>query len=273
MPKLYFLGPEGTYSDVAAKKIIDTYPCFMDYVPAPIVTISKIIKLVDSVENSLAILPVENSIEGVVRQTIDNIYQSNVKIIAQIELVIEHCLISKGKIENIRHIASHPQALAQCQRYISDTFSEDIDLIHAPSTAASVHFIMDMPDTYAAIARCDVARKFNLNLLAQNIADIKENRTRFLLVSKNDVNLGAKNRTSIVFNTKNEPGALLQILSIIYKHNLNLVYLESRPSKTVLGEYNFFADIDRGVDEIGDVLAEIKAKCDFYKFLGSYVAL
>ena len=265
--KLYFLGPKGTYSELVAKKINEILP---QYDMEAVSTITKVVDLVDK-SDDIAVLPIENSIEGIVRSTIDNIYQSDVKIQAQIDIKIEHCLISKADdIKKINHIISHPQALAQCQKFILENFNEKIDLIETSSTASAGMGLKDYDETYSAIVSPSLANELNYNILDKNIGDIKENKTRFVVISKYNLRLGTPNRTTIVFNTKNEPGALLKILSIINKYNLNLVYLESRPSKVVFGEYNFFADIDKGSCEIKEALSEIESECNFYKMLGSY---
>jgi len=265
---LYFLGPKGTYSEACANKIKN---CLNEEITLkPISTIPKIINLLNENTHAIGVVPIENSIEGIVRSTIDNLYASNVKIQAQTDVQIEHCLISKNKKENIKHIASHPQALAQCQNYIVQNFDEDIDLINVSSTAIAKEYIEKKDETYAAIVSKNFAKTTNLNIIDYDIQDVKDNKTRFVLISKKNLNLANPKRTSIVFNTKNKPGALLEILNIIHKHNLNLVYLESRPSKTKFGEYNFFADIDKGIIEITEALSEIKEKCESYKLLGSY---
>jgi len=267
MKKLYFLGPKGTYSELAAKKakeVIDNIEL------EDISTIAKIVELVNKSDN-IAVLPIENSIEGIVRQTIDNIYKSDVKIQAEIDIKIEHCIISKASdVLKIKHIISHPQALAQCQKYILENFDEKIDLVEASSTAYAGNKLKEQDETYAAIVSPHLAQELNYNILEKNIGDIKENKTRFIIISKKNLHLGKNIRTSFVFNTKNEPGALLKILSIINKYNLNLIYLESRPSKEVFGEYNFFADVDKGSNEIKEALIEIEKECNFYKMLGSY---
>lgn len=267
MKKLYFLGPKGTYSEKAAYKIKDVLKEELELIP--ISTIAKIVSIVEK-EDSLALLPIENSIEGIVRPTIDSLYESNVKIQAQVEVEVKHCLYSKGKKENIQNIISHPQALAQCQKYILNNFDENINLIHAPSTAHAVIELNEKDETYAAIASCFVQSNKEIKLLEKNIQDYKENKTRFVLVSKEKLNLSKNIRTSIVFNTKNEPGALLKILEIFNKYGLNLIYLESRPSKKVFGEYNFFADIDKDFNDIKNALDEVERNCNYYKFLGSY---
>ncbi len=271
MKKLYFLGPNGTYSEQAALKIQKIIG--KDYFPTPISTIAKAIQFASQNPTDAAILPIENSIEGIVRQTIDNIYINDISIQAQIDIDINHCLISKGKKSEIEHIISHPQALAQCSKYILDNFNEKIDLIESPSTSASYFYLEKRSNAYGAIVSSHLAQKGNCNIIDTNIGDIKENKTRFVLLSKNCFSIKEKTRTSIVFNTKNEPGALLKILEIIHKNNLNLIYLESRPSKKVFGEYNFFADIDRGEKEIASTLIEIKNACNYYKLLGSYCEL
>ena len=269
MNKFYFLGPKGTYSEIAANKIASMLK--EEYILESVSTIAKIVDFLNIQEDNIGVLPVENSIEGIVRQSIDSLYLSNVKIWAQTEIKIEHCLFSKGKKEDIKHIISHPQALAQSQKYILENFDKNIDLIETTSTAQAADILENKDKSYAAICSFDKGIELKLNLIDKNIGDVKDNKTRFILVSKKELNLMQKpTRTSIVFNTKNESGALLKVLKIFYKYDLNLIYLESRPSKKVFGEYNFFADIDRGVSEIKEAIEEIKQECNYYRLLGSY---
>lgn len=272
LPKLYFLGPKGTYSEAGAKQALkylnNGYELF------EVSTISKVVELVEEDINAIGILPFENSIEGIVRQTIDSIYVSDVKIQAEVDIRIEHCFISKtNDIKKIKNIVSHPQALAQCQQYILKKFDEKINLVQSASTAQGANIILEKDESWGAIASENIANDLKLNILDKNIGDIKENKTRFVLISKKPLNLGKRTFTSIAFNTKNKPGALLTILEILKKHDINLTFLESRPSKKVFGEYNFFADIDKGADELELVLGEIEKECNFYKFLGSYPVL
>ncbi len=271
MKRLYFLGPKGTYSEIAAQKVNKLLP---QYELKTVSTIAKVIDLVNNDENSVGVLPIENLIDGVVRQTLDNIYDSSVKILGNFELEIHHCIVSKSKtLSDIKHIISHPQALAQCQKFILKNFDENIDIECVSSTAQAGISLENRNDDYSAITSENLAKKLGLNILGTNIGDVKDNRTRFIVISKQNIDLGKKERTSVVFNTKNEPGALLNILEIFNSHNLNLVYLESRPSKDVFGEYNFFADIDKGYDDVKEVLDKIAWKCNFYKLLGSYPSL
>ena len=271
MKTLYFLGPRGTYSELAALK---AQKIITDCEQKPVSTIAKVIESVNEEENSIGVLPIENLIDGIVRQTIDNIYATEVKIQAQFDINILHCLITKNtEKEHIKHIISHPQALAQCQRYILENFDENIDIKCVNSTAQAGLSLENLDDSYAAITSFGLAQNLSYNIIDKNIGDNKDNKTRFVIISKKDLKLGKKQRTSIVFNTKNEPGALLKILEIFNKYELNLVYLESRPSKDIFGEYNFFTDIDKGMEEAKQALDEIAWKCNFYKLLGSYTTI
>lgn len=266
--KLYYLGPKGTYSETCAKKILKIIN--KDFEPIAVSTIFKTIDIINQDENSVAVLPIENMIQGIVRQTIDRIYETEVKIQLQTEIKIEHCLVSKGDKAKIKHIISHQQALAQSQKYILENFGNDIDLLNSSSTAAALDFISDKDETYGAICAFDFAKQTDYNILDKDIGDVKDNATRFVVLSRKNLQLMKPTRTSIVFNTKNKPGALLKILKIFEKHELNLVYLESRPSKRAFGEYNFFLDIDKGLDYAQDALLEVEKECNYYKMLGSY---
>jgi len=265
-----YLGPTGSYSQIAAEKFCAKFAqgAQKDYFP----TITKIVQEIDENEDLFAVLPIENSIEGVVRETVDALAaaKNNPQIVAQTVISIQHCLIGKGAKEEVRRIISHPQALSQCSGYIAANFGKNIEVISANSTSAAVSMLEGKGTSYASIANEFCAQLYDAGVIEKNINDIQENFTRFVLVGKKPLAGALKTRTSIAFSTKNEPGALLEILKIFQTNNLNLVYLESRPSKRILGEYVFFADIDRGEEEIRDALDEIRAASDFYKFFGSY---
>jgi len=272
---IIYLGPTGSYTQIAAEKFCANFAsdAKKDYFS----TITKIVREIDEKgapenEGLFAVLPIENSIEGVVRETVDALAaaKNNPQIIAQTVIPIQHCLIGSGKKEDVRRIISHPQAISQCSGYIAANFGKNIEVISANSTSAAVSMLEGKDADYASIANEFCAGLYGAKVIDKNINDVKENFTRFVLVGKRYLPDTPKTRTSIAFSTKNEPGALLEILKIFQAHNLNLIYLESRPSRRLLGEYVFFADIDRGEEEIRNALGEIRAASDFYKFFGSY---
>lgn len=273
--KIFYLGPTGSYSQIAMsdfKSLLETKTDAV-VVPEDISSITRVLETLDSSRESAAVLPVENSIEGIVRETIDTLITTNktIKIQAEHTVAIRHCLISKAKSkEQIENIVSHPQALAQCQNYIAHNFNKNVNIVSATSTSAAASILDGKNETWASIANEFCAELYGKKILDKNINDIKDNKTRFILLSRGDLKLVKPLRTSIAFSCKNESGSLLKILDVFYKHNLNLIYLESRPSKKIFGEYIFFADIDKGQDEIKEALKTVKEKCEFYRLLGSY---
>lgn len=268
--KILYLGPRGSYSQIAMESFKEKLK--LKTKADDISSITRVLQELDNTDDVIAVLPVENSIEGIVRETIDKLIttDTDIKIQAELTIPISHCLISKGNMEDIENIVSMPQALSQCQTYIANHFKKNINIVSANSTSAATSMLDGKDETWASIANEFCAKLYDKKVLDKDINDVKDNKTRFILLSKKPLDIVKPNRTSIAFSTKNESGSLLKVLEIFYKHNLNMIYLESRPSKKVFGEYIFFADIDRGFDEIGHTLSDIQEKCEFYRLLGSY---
>ena len=268
--KILYLGPRGSYSQIAMESFKEKLK--LKVKAEDISSITRVLQELNNTDDTIAVLPVENSIEGIVRETIDKLIttDTDIKIQAELTIPISHCLISKGNMEDIENIVSMPQALSQCQTYIANHFKKNINIVSANSTSAATSMLDGKDETWASIANEFCAKLYDKKVLDKDINDVKDNKTRFILLSKKPLDIAKPNRTSIAFSTKNESGSLLKVLEIFYKHNLNMIYLESRPSKKVFGEYIFFADIDRGFDEIGHTLEDIKKKCEFYRLLGSY---
>ena len=269
--KIIYLGPNGSNSETAVNLFIGKTGIYAEKVP--ISTITKAIEVLDIEDDAtIGVLPIENSIEGIVRETIDNLVKTQSKLFIQAELSvpINHCLIGKGKKENIKTIVSISQAIAQCREYIAKNFPSDIKTLLYSSTSASAEFVSNQDSTYASIAPEKCAMMYGLNVIEKNINDIKDNKTNFIIISKKKLFKGNETRTLIAFTTNNEPGALLSVLEVFKKYGLNMTYLESRPSKKVFGEYIFYAEVDKGRDNIEDALSEIKEKSTFQRILGSY---
>ncbi len=269
--KILYLGPEGTNTQFAAALFYEKLGLNAEYIP--ISTITKAIEILDEEkDDTCAILPIENSIEGVVRETIDNLVKTKSEIFIQAELSMPicHCLISKGTKEQIKTIVSITQALAQCKNYIAHNFDKNIQTLLYTSTSAAAKFVASKDETYAAIASELCARLYGLNIIEKGINDVKDNKTRFVLLAKKNLKSFPKTRTSIAFTTENKSGALLKVLEVLKKYDLNCIYLESRPSKKKIGEYIFYADIDKGVYDMIDAIYEIDEICTYRRLLGSY---
>ena len=249
--KLYFLGPEGTYAQQAMEQLVAKYDIKVEQ-KIPLNPITAILKTVDNDKNALAVLPIENSIEGIVRETIDNLVKledKNLKITAETVIPISHCLMSEAKNPSeIKYIISHPQALGQCSGYICENL-QGVTVLEAASTSEAARQAKEKGKEYAAIASKIAAKNFDLNILAEQINDEKDNKTRFILLTRIPLSATENAKTSIFFSVKNEPGSLVKVLNIFDQENINLMYIESRPSKKKMGEYNFCLDLEGHVTD------------------------
>ncbi len=273
--EILYLGPEGTYCEIAKNQFISLIPS-SDLKQTTFSTVKSIIEYVDKNEHAAGIIPIENSIEGIVRETMDNLLNvkdENLKITAETVIPVNHCLVSKAKdIKKIKKIISHPQALAQCQNFVSKTFGTDVEQIEKASTGRAAQELSTLDESYAAIANKRTAELFKLNILAKNINDELDNKTRFVLISRSTTTATGEDKTSIAFVTKNQPGALVKVLNVFDSLNINLLYIDSRPSKKNLGEYVFFVDFEGHINDepAKKVLDLIKLNTNYIKLLGSY---
>ena len=273
--ELLFLGPVGTYSEIAKSQFL-TILAQKNIEQIPFATVKKIIEYVDKTPHSAGIIPIENSIEGMVRETLDNLLSlkdKNVQICAETVIPVHHCLVSRAKdIKKIKKIISHPQALAQCQNFINKHFSSGIEQIEKASTSRAAQELTNLDESYAAIANKRTAELFKLNVLAKNINDEPDNKTRFIMLSRCTTTATDSDKTSIAFATKNQPGALVKVLNVFDALNINLSYIDSRPSKKNLGEYVFFVDFEGHItdDPSQKVLDLIRLNTNYIKILGSY---
>lgn len=273
---IYFLGPKTSYTDFAKEQFITSFE-IKGYEEKPIRTITAIFSELNSNTDSLAVLPIENSIEGTVKETIDNLIKienDDIKIIGETVVSIEHCLITFAKdFSQIKKIKSHPQAISQCYDYIYSKFNDNIVLESESSTANAVKSLtVDQPQV-AAIGNKYSAQYYNMPILDTNINDEKFNQTRFILLGKALQNrITDSDKTSIMFATENESGALCDVLTILKENEINMTYISSRPSRKSLGEYTFYIDFDGNIfdTKISKALSKILRHVKSFKHLGSY---
>lgn len=273
--ELLFLGPQGSYCEEAKNQFKSLIPS-VAIKQKPFNTVKEIIEYIAVNESAAAVVPIENSIEGIVRETMDNlllITDKQLQITAETVIPVNHCLVSKaGSIKKIKKIISHPQALAQCRNFIIKHFDNEIEQIEKASTSKAAQELIDLDDTYAAIANRKTAELFKLNILSKNINDEPDNKTRFIFLSRAVTTPTESDKTSIAFATKNQSGALVKVLNVFDSLNINLLYIDSRPSKKNLGEYVFFVDFEGHIQEEPSqkVLDLIKLNTNYIKILGSY---
>tara|TARA_B100000029_G_scaffold349716_1_gene342093 strand:+ start:2855 stop:3670 length:816 start_codon:yes stop_codon:yes gene_type:complete len=265
MNKVSFQGEHGAYSESALKKffseVTESVPCK---------TFSDALRIAEEDKTTYAILPVENSIEGTVGQSIDAITNTSLHSIGEIYLKVEHCLIGKGTLEEIETVYSHPQALGQCSDFIQDN---QLKTVSTYDTAGSVKIIKELDDSHcASIASNDAGKLYGVPIIKQGIENNPNNFTRFLIFSKENSIETSKDKTSIIFSVKHEPGALYKILKEFNDNQINLTKIESRPDKNTNWEYNFLVDFlgHFSNSRIKSVLDKVRENTLFLKILGSY---
>ena len=271
---LAYLGPGGSYTELAKDLFCKKYGFDIQF--EPMSTIKSVLEYVDQNPDSIGVLPIENSIEGAVRETIDNLIRTknpNIRILSEVVMPIKQCLLSRTtEIYSITGVISHPQALAQCQEFIHNELPRNLNIIQVASTAEAARSLQEYNLTYAAIGSEKTAEIYNLNILKENINDDPDNKTRFALIGDFETTKSENDNTTLAFSTENKPGALLNILQIFHDYNINLSYIDSRPSKTAFGEYTFFVDFDGHItDEIViQAIEKIKKHTQVYRLVGSY---
>ncbi len=262
-----YLGPEATYTHQAAlKNFGSSLPC------RPCATIPDVFTAVEHGDADHGVVPIENSTEGAVFHSLDMLVETDLKIVAQVFLPIEHCLISKEPLEKISIVFSKDQALGQCRDWLRRNLPS-AQLCEASSTSAAVCQARETPGA-AAVAGRLAADLYGVPVVAAGIQDRLDNITRFLVLGKTvSAPLGpGRDKTSLVFSLNDEPGALLRALEPFSTRGVNLSKIESRPSRQKAWHYYFFIDcIGHWQDAVVQEAVEaLRRHCPFVKWLGSY---
>jgi prephenate dehydratase len=263
--RIAFQGERGAFSEMA------TICKFPESTAIPLKSFHDVFETVIRDLNDLAVVPIENSIEGSVNETYDLLLQDQIYIEGEIFQRINHCLIANKDHNKIIDVYSHPQALGQCRNYI---LAKNLEPIPMYDTAGAVKFIKESNKFgSAAIASKRAAEIYGMKIIEEEIEDKKNNFTRFLVLSKNLLTKSSGNdRTSIIFALEHKPGSLYKILKEFYHQNINLTRIESRPTKHTPWEYYFYVDFDGHYNDeiVISTINRIKIQTKFFKLLGSY---
>jgi chorismate mutase/prephenate dehydratase len=260
-----YLGPEATFTHQAA---IRKFGSSLKYSSQK--TITDVFTEVSKHRADYGVVPVENSTEGVVTHTLDMFVDSDLKIVAQIVMPIQHCLLSNHKRSEIKKLFAHPQSLGQCRGWVQANFPR-VEIIETSSNARSAE--LAAKEKYsAAIAGVLASEKYKVPLLEMDIQDNVANATRFLVLGKQCTPPTGNDRTSIMFSLIDRVGALYQALAPLRRFRINMTKIESRPSKRKAWEYFFFVDVDGHHEEkkLGHALKLLSVHCSYVKVLGSY---
>ena len=260
-----YLGPEATFTHQAAMQKFGSSLCY-----SPQRTIADVFSEVKKHRAEYGVVPIENSTEGVVTHTLDMFMDSDLKIVAQLVMAIQQCLLSCGERSKIKKLYVHPQALAQCRAWQARHLPE-VEIIETSSNARSAELAAKEKNA-AAIAGLLAAETYGLPVLEHDIQDNASNATRFLVLGRSGPPPTGADRTSMMFCVADKPGALHRSLAPFRRYRINMSKIESRPSKRKAWEYYFFVDIDGHAQDkkVARAITELQNHCSLVKILGSY---
>lgn len=264
-----YLGPEGTYSEKAARQHFGSSTSFV-----PVPSITDVFRAVERGAASYGIVPIENSTEGMVGQTLDAFVQSSLKIVGERELTIRHALLSRARsLRQVKRVVSHAQSLAQCREWLRQNLP-GVPTVDVASNALAAQAAARSASS-AAIASAETAERYGLRVLADGIQDLARNVTRFVVLGPPSSEVASDaDKISILFSVKNRPGMLYRSLKPLAERGVDLCKIESRPMRGRSWEYLFFLDFRGHPDErrVREAMEEMSRQCVWLKLLGAYVA-
>jgi chorismate mutase / prephenate dehydratase len=264
--RISYFGPQNTNTHAAALLLFGENPNYL-----PELTKTGVFDAVESGRADAGVVPIENSSEGVVRETIDCLIQRSPLIQYEFEMSIENCLMAQpGWDPSTGRIVSHPQPLAQCRKWLERNFPTTPQ--ETAASTASAAELASHDRSVAAIANPLAALSYELLILHENIADRNDNATRFICIGRNDSVPSGHDRTSLVLTTPHERGALLRVISVFDDAGVNLTRIESRPLLNHKWEYAFVIDLEghREVDPARTAIEQLKKMGVLLRLLGSY---
>ncbi|MFP3981786.1 MAG: 3-deoxy-7-phosphoheptulonate synthase [Desulfobacterales bacterium] len=265
--KAAYLGEIGSYSHKACMQYFGDRVDLM-----PVNAFKGVYEAVKDGTADFGVIPLENALAGSVHENYDLLLEYDLRIVGEITLRIEHNLVGHPgtSLGDIRRVYSHPQVFQQCRQYID---RHDWELVPVSDTAHAVRHIREQGDSSeAALAGRDAARIFEMEVIEAGIETNPRNYTRFVVIAREPLAGGEKQKSSLIFSTGNQPGALFEALKVFADNGINLVKLESRPIHGKPWEYMFYVDLEADVaaEAFAPVMTQLREKIDYLKVLGSY---
>jgi chorismate mutase/prephenate dehydratase len=260
-----YFGPEATFTHQAA---IQKFGASLNYAAQK--TIGDVFTEVSKKTADYGVVPVENSTEGVVTHTLDMFVDSDLKIVSQIVLKIQQCLMSNSPLAKIKKLYVHPQSLAQCRGWLAKNLPR-VEIVETSSNARSAELAAKGKSS-AALGGVLAAEKYGLKILAEDIQDNSVNVTRFIVLGRQCSPPTGDDRTSLMLSVADKSGALHEAIAAFRKFKINMTKIESRPSKRKAWEYFFFIDCDGHAQDkkVAKAIQHLGQHCNFVKILGSY---
>jgi len=267
-PRVGYLGPAGTFSEMAVAK---QFGGAIDAVP--VASIDEVFRQAETGATQFAVVPVENSTEGAVGRTLDLLLRTPLRICAEVVLRVHQNAMAKSEsLAGIARVYSHAQSLAQCHQWLARNLPE-AERVQVSSNAEAARLAANEPAA-CAIGPAIAADRYGLRILAQNIEDEPKNLTRFLVLGSRDPDPTGGDITSLVMSAPNRPGAVHALIAPFAKHGVSMSRIESRPARIGTWEYMFYIDVQghERDPQVAAALAELKGLAPFLKVMGSYPA-
>ncbi|MBE7703408.1 MAG: hypothetical protein E7Z89_05080 [Cyanobacteria bacterium SIG28] len=268
------LGMGGSYSEIAKDKLFKKYDLYL--YQRSLNSIRECIDYVDENSNAIAILPVETSYKGIIRETIDNLIMTknqNIQILAETVVPVNDCILSKTtEFYSIMGLIANPNALAKCKKFVKEEMPRQLNVVMAESMDDSARLLSNYNLTYSIIGTKKTAEIYNLNVLKEHIEDDKDNNRRFIVIGDAQTVQTEKDKTSIVLFLDDRQGALMDIVQVFVKYHINITHINSKMMNNRAEEQAVFIDFDghRNDEVIQRLLQDLELYCKNMRVIGSY---
>ncbi len=268
------LGMGGSYSEIAKDKLFKAYDLYL--YQRSLNSIKDCIEYVDEYSNAIAILPVETSYKGIIRETMDNLVMTknqNVQILAETIIPVNDCILSKTtEFYSIMGLIANPNALAKCKKFVKDEMPRQLNIVMAESMDDSARLLSNYNLTYSIIGTEKTAELYNLNVLKEHIEDDKENHRRFIVIGDATTMPTGRDKTSIVLYIDDKQGALMDIVQVFVKYHINITQINSKMMNNRIEEQAVFIDFDGHFNDeiVQKLITDLANYCKSYRLIGSY---
>lgn len=268
------LGMGGSYSEIAKDKLFNAYNLYL--YQRSLNSIKECIEYIDENSNAVAVLPIETSYKGIIRETLDNLIQTknlNIHILGETTVPVNDCILSKTtEFYSITGLIANPNALAKCKNFVKDEMPRQLNIVMAESMDESARLLNNYNLTYSIIGTHKTAELYNLNILREHIENDKDNNRRFIVVGDGNTRPTGKDKTSIVMYLNDRPGVLLDIAKAFVNNQINITQISSKMVNNNSDEQAVFIDFDgHEQDEvIRKLLSELTPLAKSLRVIGSY---
>lgn len=268
------LGMGGSYSEIAKDKLFKEYDLYL--YQRSLNSIKECIEYVDEFSNAIAVLPVETSYKGIIRETIDNLIMTknqNIQILAETNVPVNDCILSKTtEFYSIMGLIANPNALAKCKRFVKEEMPRQLNVVMAESMDESARLLSNYNLTYSIIGTHKTAELYNLNVLKEHIEDDKDNNRRFIVIGDAQTQPTGHDKTSLVVFIEDRPGILMDIIQVFVKYGLNITQINSKMMNNKSDEQAVFIDFDghKNDEIVQNLLKDLQQICRNTRVIGSY---